>query len=399
MNNTRKLLCSFAVVALATFALPAFAADKLFTLSAKTFNASGISLDGMIPAGAAPSVLLLDFANQSPTGANSVMKAILVNETQPVPADVKWAVIQATTVNGGGACPAPPTNPPVPTGAPGATIQINNITGVKPAGHFCLYLAVTTNLTSCTAATWTGQANTGNSFNGTAFADFNNQTNLFATASTSNGCTGVLGCTTGSNTGGFYGSLVLTQPGFEGRADWGLVRSFNTNGETCTLVPYQFNFSSSSQTASFIAGNKGTQAISTEYVVLFDPIPYAGAPDGSWPNLQPLLAWGTAGVPAAGDYVPALACLNDEVDPTKPGGSDAEVLPKIPDDSASTATYTYAAAYALGNTQYAVGNLARMCVANHGWTAIRDPAGFPAGAYIQPWYKIIDRSDGYVRLP
>jgi len=195
------------------------------------------------------------------------------------------------------------------------------------------------------------------------------------------GAAGVLGCSTGTNQAGGLGSKVLNQSGFEGTPDWGLVRGQNWNPDTCTLVPYTFTFDAANG-AAFIAGSKGTQQISAEYVLLFNPVPVS-----EWPNFHPKVAWANpagifprtgATIPVHGttDYVNALACLDDDVNGTS-------VLPTI----TASSDPTYAAAVAAGNTQYTAGNLALMCVANMGWTSI--------GGTIQPWYKIIDRSDGW----
>jgi hypothetical protein len=126
-------------------------------------------------------------------------------------------------------------------------------------------------------------------------------------------------------------------------------------------------------------------------------------PLSAWPNFQPKLAWGSPpfGVGGAtpafpGDYVPGIACLDDDL-------NGVNVLPPIPTGSDPFAT-DYATAAANGNPQYAPGaGTAKMCVANHGWTAMTllpgNGFGLAPGPYIQPWYKIIDRSDGWVRLP
>ncbi len=384
MNGMRKVLGFFMVLMLAAFAMPASAADKLFTLYASTFTGSGTSIGNVIPSGTT-SVLLLDFANQSPNGANSVMKSIQVS----VPTDVSWKIIQTNSVNTTPSqttvsCPTAPTYTgaaPTSTGA----ISLNNLTGVKPSGHFCLYLAVTSNLSACTPEIWTGYASTGNSLSGgTPFDDNTTQTQPYSTATTIDGCTGVLGCATGNNTGGSYGSLVLTQSGFEGQANWGIVRGNNWAGDlNCTLVPYQFNF----------------QQISAEYVVVFNPIPYPGSPpSGAWPNTQPKLAWATT-VPFTGpggtpnypaDYVPAFACLDDDV-------NGANVLPTFPYVPLFQNSATYPAAQ---YPQYQAGQPALMCIANTGWTSMTLTAGnifgLTPGPYIQVWFKIIDRADGYV---
>jgi hypothetical protein len=405
MTSIRKLLGLFATIALMAFAIPGIAADKLFLLSAKVYTLTGTSNSGVIPAGTT-SIVLLDYANQSPNGANSVMKSVAVD----IPSDISYKVLSSSTsVNTSPSkptvsCPAPPTFSTPPTGltGPGGTLNINNITGVKPQGHYCLYLAVTTSLQSCTLETWKGYANTGNSIaGGTPFLDFNvdspNQDQPYSLATTSDGCTGILGCgsTPGDNIGGHLGSLVLNQSGFEGTADWGIVRGNNWNNTACTLVPYQFNFDGSQGVASFIVDNgaKGSQAISVEYVLLFDPVPLA-----TWPTFHPKVAWGsTFGVGGATpsysqDYVPVLPCLDDDV-------NGVNVLPDIPSGAQDFATdYATAAAAGTGNPQYATPGKAMMCVANTGWTAIQNPVGFPPGSYIQPWFKIIDRSDGYTHI-
>jgi hypothetical protein len=399
MNRMRKVFCFLMATMFAAFALPA-AADKIFSIS---MNPSSISPPQTIQH------LFVTWTNPSTNGANSVINSVKLD----VPAGVTFTINGWQTVNTTGTTVGGGTSNPAigvtQTGA--ALIAISNITGAKPGGTFVLDLTVTVpNKLDCSKVS-KGYAWSGTTWGGTQFGPSSPSADVELDFT----CT--LGCDTGNNTGGHYGSAVLTQSGFEGQADWGLVRGPNWNSENCTLVPYQFNLNSTTKTASFIAGNKGTQDISAEYVVVFNPIPYPGytVPPGStvgfWPNYRPNLAWsntfyGGNGVFAVSgtttpklplpslDYVPALACLDDNV-------AGPNVLPTIPDDSATSGPFS--TAYAAGNTQYQPGKLALICVANMGWTSLTLPFpnsfGLPAGAYLQPWYKIIDRADGWVGLP
>ena len=78
----------------------------------------------------------------------------------------------------------------------------------------------------------------------------------------------------------------------------------------------------------------------------------------------------------------------------------ANVSPTFPNIPLFQDSATYPAAK---YPQYQAGQPALMCIANTGWTSLTLPAvnpfGLPAGPYIQPWYKIIDRADGWVGLP
>jgi hypothetical protein len=130
--------------------------------------------------------VVLDFFNQSP-GGNSVFNSIKVD----VPADVKYSVINMVTKNSG-SCPAPAQTTITPSSGPGGTFQLNNITGARPTGHFCLYLAATSISSACAPSLWTGYANTGNSFNGVPFFDSNVQTQAFSQTQTIDGCDGTL---------------------------------------------------------------------------------------------------------------------------------------------------------------------------------------------------------------
>jgi len=362
MNNMHKGIYCLLAVLLAAFALPVAAADKLFVMTVTP---------SVIPQGPATTVKVV-FTNQTPNGANSVINAVKVD----VPPGVNYTVVGFQTVNGTSSSTAGTSSPPIGQSTNGGTtISVTNITGAKPKGTFTLTLSVTSTVSACTQVQWTGYANTGNTFNGSLFTDPNTNT-LYSKASTYIGCTGVLGCGSGTNTGGDLDPTA--DNAFIGTPDWGLVRGPNTDGGTCALVPYTFNLAEDENIASFLA-IKGDQDPSVEYVVLWDPVPVSGG----FPTTQPLVSWGIANPvynqpPAASpDYVPALACLSDNLN------DPASIMPTIPDIE----PYHSSAV-----PQYGPNQQAKMCVAQEGWTAI-------GNGMVQHWTKIIDQSDGYVKLP
>jgi hypothetical protein len=171
-------------------------------------------------------------------------------------------------------------------------------------------------------------------------------------------------------------------PGGEPQA-WGLVRGPNTDGGDCTPIPYVFTLNPDN-TASFIADKLGQKVI-VEYVVIWAPVAAEAAPgsypgagnqlNAGWTQRRPALAWGI-GTPGPSDYVPALACVVDDV------SSGLAALPIIPDVDPF---------HGNAHSQYLPGAQAAMCVAQHGWTAV-------GGGNVQYWSKIID-TDGFVRLP
>ena len=389
MNKRGYLVTILTALALATFALPAAAADKVFTLTAKTYSASGAPIGNTIPALPAVSVLLLDFNNLTPNQFNSVFKSVQVD----IPVDITYKVIQATTVNNG-VCGPPPTNPAPPT-TTSTPLTLNNLTGVKPSGHFCLYLAVKTSLTTCTGPVqWKGYANTGATITG-GQPFFDPQNNPFATTSTTDGCTGVLGCgtTPGDNLGaGGLSSQVFSDNAFVGTPDWGLVRGPNANTTSCTLVPYQFTLDLITQVASFTVndGDKGLQTLAVEYVVLWPAVNPDAAPDATagWTQRRPKLSWGIANPDPLNPthFVSALACVIDP--PTLSGLTPAQlqallpIIPNVPEFANSP--------YA----QYQPGQPAKMCIAQQGWTSVGlDGNG---NILVQYWDKVIDESDGTI---
>jgi len=361
MNNMHKGIYCLLAVLLAAFALPVAAADKLFVMTVTP---------SVIPQGPATTVKVV-FTNQTPNGANSVINAVKVD----VPPGVNYTVVGFQTVNGTSSSTAGTSSPPIGQSTNGGTtISVTNITGAKPKGTFTLTLSVTSTVSACTQVQWTGYANTGNTFNGSLFTDPNTNT-LYSKASTYIGCTGVLGCGSGTNTGGDLDPTA--DNAFIGTPDWGLVRGPNTDGGTCALVPYTFNLAEDENIASFLA-IKGDQDPSVEYVVIWPPI----AAGGNIPTTPPQVSWGVANPFYPGpDYVPALACLSDDL------SQPTTIMPDIPDIEPF-----HSQRDAYPQYKYVLGLKAKMCVAQEGWTSI-------GGGFIQRWTKIIDQSDGYVKLP
>ena len=388
MKTVYRLVLTLLAAASTAVALPAAAADKLFSISAKTYTTpttttAASSLAGVIPAGTTPTIVLIDFANQTPTQANSVIKSVAL----AMPGDVSYTKYAVTNANS--ACAAPTTALSYVAGGSNP-LSLNNLNGIKPTQHLCIYLSATTSATSCTPpVTWTGQANTGTNFgNGTPFTT--DGTNTLATTSTVDGCTGVLGCDTGTTSGnnvwGTLGGQVFTDSAFIGSADWGLVRGPNVGLPACSPLPFQFTLGAG--VASFIVSDaaKGGQHIAVEYVIQW---PSSDTTD-NWSEARPQVAWGVPGdtQPPPGAFVPALACLQD---PADPAGLTMAVMPIIPTTGAAGAAYAAAAAT---YPQYAAGgppdnpNRVKVCVSQHGWTS--------NNGKVQYWDKFIDLADSWV---
>jgi hypothetical protein len=384
MNGFRRIVLTWLALAFAAFALPAAAADKLFSISAKTYTTPttttpASSLGGIIPTGATPTIVLIDFFNQTPTQANSVIKSAQVT----LPTDVSYTKYAVTSTNSG-ACAAPTAGLSYTNGS-SKPLVLTGLNGIKPSGHLCVYFSATTSATSCQPPVdWTGQANTGTNFgNGTPFTI--DGTNPLSKAQTVDGCTGVMGCDTGTTSGknnvwGTLGGQVFTDSAFVGSADWGLVRGPNTAGD-CAPVAFQFTLDPG--VASFIVSDaaKGSQGVAVEYVIVW---PSLATVDG-WTEARPQLAWGVPGnlQPPAAAFVPALACLEDPADPT---GLTMAIMPVIP--TTSPAKDPFQAAVELGYTQYTPGTQVKVCVSQHGWTS--------NGSKVQYWDKIIDLADAWV---
>ena len=214
---------------------------------------------------------------------------------------------------------------------------------------------------------------------------------------------GILAClpAAGSTSGGL-GSILAAQYGTPpvyqipgvGAPDYGLIRGENRDA-TCTYkVPFTFTVDGSTNTALFTEDSLGQQT-SVEYIIRWAPV---NVDSDGWSERQPCVAWGMETptgpnpldpVLCGGDYVPALACLADDVN--APGDGTGEVMPYIP----SVAPFTsfsatdhpqYMPLDSLGHPQRA-----KVCVSQQGWTA--------TNGQVQYWTKIIDQADSGIRLP
>jgi hypothetical protein len=408
MTQMNRFLGLLMALALTAIALPASAANKLMLVSLSTFNnaATPQPLANVIPSGST-TIVLVDWFNKEPTGANSVMKYVDVF----IPTDVQYIVIQSTTVNLIGSkpvsCPAPTQTSANPgangtfglgTDAPSPSITLNNFTGVKPQGHFCLYLAVTTATAVCTVEQWKADANTGNSATGgQVFSDFNTGT-PYSLAPSNTGCTGVLGCDSTNDKGGTLDPE--SDIAFIGAPATGILRGNNTtlvssgNGtvSTCTVVPFQLGLGTDPGTggprASFVVPNALNQSIAAKWVVLWAPVPLdtSGATNG-WTDQRPLVSWGIPNPSRsiAGQYTPALACNDDGTNFAALTDPQLRaLLPIIPNDCPGGPFCTAAATY----PQYTPGRQAFACVAQHAWTSV--------GGMVQYWDIVIDESDAYI---
>lgn len=352
MNSLRKVFWVLTAVVLATFAVPGAAVqpDKIFSVTATP---------AALPAGQITAVTVT-VNNVSPKSGNSYINSLRVQ----IPAGVSVTFVSLQTVNGNSTSSNGTVN------ISGGTISVSNITGVKPAGKLLLNLSATvTGGTTCSLNAWTGSAFAGNSFNGDAFTPFPNPDSNVAPAYP--GCDGVLNC------GDTIGNL---NPALDGTPDSGLERGTNTDGGACALIPYSFDFDPTENTANFIAV-KGGQNPSAAYVLAWDPI---SIPAGGWTDVRPQVSWGTLNnppVPNTSDYVPALACLSGDLnDPN----SIMPIIPNVPPfDAASNPQPQYL---------YDGTKKAKMCIAEHGWASV-------GGGMIQFFDRVIDQSDGYIKLP
>jgi hypothetical protein len=174
MDQVRKALFLVAALMLGAFALPATAADKLFDISV---TQGSVSPPGTLAAGQT-STIVVTFTNLSPAG-NSVIKSVRVT----APAGVIFT--SASVPAGAGTVSA----------TPAASITVNNMPGLKMNGMLQITLGASVAATAtCSPSFVKGEAFTGNSLSGTAFADINNQTQLFSTEPAYVGCDGPLAC-------------------------------------------------------------------------------------------------------------------------------------------------------------------------------------------------------------
>ena len=403
MKTVQNTFFTIVIGLLATLALPASAADKVFSFYATIYN-GGVANGVLSSSSTTPSVVLLDTFNRTPTQFNSVMKSV----RDTLPANVSWSIITDKTVNGAtSSCGTTPPAVPSSVTYSSGPITRDGLQGVKPSGHYCLWVAAYESgppATSCVLEQWSGQANTGQNFGGgTPFTDFANQASVFSYAFTgSSACTGVLGCDATNNKSGVLDptlDLAYADPAYQGK--YGLIRGNNKDAGACIVVPYQFTLDITSvpQRAKFIVPPGTGQAVSAQYVIVWGatnvvPPEYPTAstdPNVGWLVNRPKVSWGTPAPPVIGtnDYVPALACVTDPADFSLVPSSDlAAVLPVIPN---SPPFNTPALA---GYPQYQPGQLAKMCVSQYGWTSLgRDSSG---NIILQQWMKFIDQADGFV---
>jgi hypothetical protein len=390
MKTMRTTILGFLATVLFALALPASAADKVFSFSATIYNSAGAGqpyvVGGVVSASASnPSVVLLDTFNRTPNEFNSVFKSV----RDTLGATVVWSIITDKTVNGPtSSCgTTPPALPPSINWSSGP-ITRNGLQGVKPSGHYCLWVAAydTAPGSVCALETWSGQANTGTNFGGgTAFTDFLNPGSEFSFAFTGSGaCTGVLGCDATNNRAGNLHPDHDVEP--VGAPDWGLIRGNNKDGGACIVVPYQFTLDTVNNRASFIVPSGTGQKVAVKYVVRWSAVASdTGDPNAGWTSKRPLFSWGIINpdpTPGSGHYIPALACAQEDP-PSFASLTPAELLallPIIPDIPLFQ-----------GNPNYPVLTTAKMCVLQHGWTAV----GPNLYQYLT---KTADEADGFMSL-
>jgi len=375
MNTLRKLLCVLTAVVLAAFALPSSAADKLFSVSISVTGPDGKDTSGVIVPGKT-SMVLVDFANRTPLGTtNSVINQVQV--TFPLPGDLGLLYNNMTalskTVNNGScpAAPAPSPNDPAPSH--NTSINLNNITGVKIGGHYCLYLEVQSGDSTCTTTTWQTYAGTGGG-NGTPFLDYTTRDpSGVSIGLTADGCDGTLDC--GQNAG------AVTRG-----ANWG-----NQTGTCTAKIDYDFNFDPTGQSATSFITLKNGQNFTVEYSLLWNKVLLSSVDDDGdgVPDFHPLVSYQIANpvqnYPNNFDYVPAPACLSGP-DILAQGFDPNAVMPMFPN------VFPYNKPDVPGGpnvpAQYKTGVQAKMCLAQLGWVSL-------PGGYVQEKAVVIDQSDSF----
>ena len=173
---------------------------------------------------------------------------------------------------------------------------------------------------------------------------------------------------------------------------WSLIRGLNKDGASCSVVPYTFTLDTSGkQSASFVVPSTQTQKVAAQYVVVWAPV----ATSGGWYEARPHVAWISDG--SGPVYMPALPCTQDPTNFAGLSPTDlANLMPAIPN------AFPYNVGLLASTYGYSTtGNIvkAKMCVSQHGWTAIgpvqsEDENG--TKTLVQPWDKIIDLGDGFV---
>ena len=199
------------------------------------------------------------------------------------------------------------------------------------------------------------------------------------------GCTGTLGCDPTNRTAGDLlttAQVTYTKESDQGK--WGITRGNNKDLlPLCQVVPYTFevNVLSNPQTSKFIVPDPliTGQKVAAKYTVVWGRFNANPALDNMFqPVKRVKVSWGIVDpVVNTDDFVPALPCVLDPDNPdlTGPGntypngfvsvptGDLDKLLPVIPPVAPFT-TFT-----ATNRPQYMVGNKAKMCVTQQGWTA------------------------------
>jgi hypothetical protein len=207
--------------------------------------------------------------------------------------------------------------------------------------------------------------------------------------------TGVLGCGDPPNNNKAGNLAVNNDPplAYIGPPDWGLERSLhNKDGSDCSIaVPFEFQFDPTNNTAAFIIPDTLGQKVAVEYVLLWRPTPTDNPPAAyqSLPFALAQLAW-VKNTSGAWVFVPGLACVEDDVDlGFAQHGEPEPVMPIIPDvEPFITLGATY--------SDYAPGKVAKVCIAQEGWTAIGRNGNVILRQY---WHKVIDYGDAAIKLP
>lgn len=196
--------------------------------------------------------------------------------------------------------------------------------------------------------------------------------------------TGPLGTLSCAPNAGFVGTLDPDVIPPLGGFDWGLLRGLNTDGSCGDDIPFTFTLDTTNRAVTFTEDSLG-QHPSVEYIIRW---PTVSVDADGWSARQPCVSWGVtnpvfaadATYVCGGDYVPAIACVADNVD----GGT--AVMPDIPNVAPFAGN---------SHTQFQptsiTGNKAKVCVAQQGWTS--------SGGTVQYWTKLIDQSDTGIRLP
>ncbi len=196
---------------------------------------------------------------------------------------------------------------------------------------------------------------------------------------------GVVGCTLENNyvnNGTVDPDLTYVDLSKATSGDWGLRRGPNMDGNTCTPVNVQLI--TDGNTAHFIY-DKGDppQQGAFKYTLVWPEQPVdSSGPTTSWTDNRPQVAWVTD-MSSAPVYVPALTCVDDDLTLADPLNALMPDIPAVLPFTALAGTYP----------QYAPGQKARMCVAQHGWSSNQKSGGIIQVIY---WDKVVDLADGYV---